>query len=141
MIDYLNKIAATLSCEFDYLFPEEYIDAIKNSKLSRFSPPMQIKDVKIDELPPGEKALQLPSPEQAVFDSIMCEDIEELLDILKPNERVVIEKHYGIGTPRMTYRAIAEELDLSTTRIRQIEAQALSRFRHPSIRRKVREYI
>ena len=61
---------------------------------------------------------------------------------LTPRERQVIRMRFGLedGQDR-TLSEIAEELGVSRERIRQIEAEALSKLRRPGLRQKLREYI
>jgi len=61
---------------------------------------------------------------------------------LKDRERRIIERRFGIGTSEpATYKDIATEEGVSTERIRQIEAKALGRLRHPGVAKRLRPYL
>jgi hypothetical protein len=62
---------------------------------------------------------------------------DEIFETLLPNEKLVIEQRYGIGTPKQTLRDIALQLDVTKERIRQIQFKALQKLRHPSRRNKL----
>ncbi|MFW5787894.1 MAG: RNA polymerase sigma factor RpoD [Bacillota bacterium] len=81
------------------------------------------------------------SPDSAVSDLLLKEQLEEVLDTLKDREKRILKLRYGIedGRPR-TLKEIGKEFDLSRERIRQIEAKALRRLKHPSRRNKLKDY-
>ena len=57
-------------------------------------------------------------------------DSNDLLT-LKEREGEVLKKRYGIRTPEMTLEQIGQEYSLTRERIRQIEAKAIGKMRHP----------
>ena len=60
------------------------------------------------------------------------DQLQEVLNTLSPREKMVLEMRFGIGDDKMhTLREVGNELNLSPERIRQIEAKALRRLRHP----------
>jgi len=60
--------------------------------------------------------------------------LERMMAVLDEREQVLIRMRFGLdGTPPAANTAIAKELHLSTERVRQIEARALSKLRHPSV--------
>lgn len=61
--------------------------------------------------------------------------IEYLLATLMPREDQLLRLRFGIGQTALTLREVAELWDVSTERIRQVEAKALRKLRHPSRRR------
>ena len=69
--------------------------------------------------------------------------VKRLLAPLSPRALDVMTKRYGLGesTDRMTLEGIGKTYGITRERVRQIEAQALSRLRHPAIRRRLREYL
>ncbi len=81
------------------------------------------------------------SPDSAVSDLLLKEQLEEVLDTLKDREKRILKLRYGLedGRPR-TLKEIGKEFDLSRERIRQIEAKALRRLKHPSRRNKLKDY-
>lgn len=68
--------------------------------------------------------------------------ITELLDTLTERERGVITMRFGLedGHPR-TLEETAKQYDVTRERIRQIEAKALKKLRHPESGRKLRDYL
>ena len=62
---------------------------------------------------------------------------------LTARERKILYLYYGLeeGSEGMTLEKIGALMGVTRERVRQIEAQALSRLRHPAIRRKLREYL
>ena len=82
------------------------------------------------------------SPFDAVVDLMMAEEIEKLLAPLDDREREVLRLRYGLdrGEPR-TLDEVGEHFSLTRERIRQIEARAMSKLRHPSTDRGARELL
>jgi len=75
-----------------------------------------------------------PSPFDVVAAAMMSEEIERLLEPLDEREREILRLRYGLdrGDPR-TLDEVGDVLHLTRERIRQIERQALSKLRHPSV--------
>jgi len=74
-----------------------------------------------------------PSPFDAAAASLLPEEVARLLDPLEEREREVLRLRYGLdrGEPR-TLEEVGEHFNLTRERIRQIEARAMSKLRHPS---------
>jgi len=66
--------------------------------------------------------------------AMMPEAVAQLLSVLDDRERSIILKRYGLGgTGEMrTLEEVGAEMNLTRERIRQIEARAMSKLRHPS---------
>jgi RNA polymerase sigma factor (sigma-70 family) len=64
-----------------------------------------------------------------VTDRMEFAAMRDLTTGLEPRERAVVQAHYGLGRPSETLRQIADRLDLSVERVRQIEVEALDRVR------------
>jgi RNA polymerase primary sigma factor len=81
------------------------------------------------------------SPEAAVTEQMLREQVEKVLDSLEGREQRVIRLRFGLddGRPR-TLEEVGHEFGLTRERIRQIEAHALRKLRHPSRSRKLREF-
>ena len=81
------------------------------------------------------------SPLDAVTDQMLREQIKRVLDSLEGREERVIRLRFGLddGRPR-TLEEVGHEFGLTRERIRQIEAHALRKLRHPSRSRKLREF-
>ncbi len=74
-----------------------------------------------------------PDPEQIVSRKILREKIMEALDSLNPREASVIKMRFGLIDGRIrTLEEVGEEFNITRERIRQIEAKALRKLRHPS---------
>jgi len=81
-------------------------------------------------------------PEQEVTHTMMRQDLEELLETLTPRERDVLRLRYGMVDGRSrTLDEVGQYFALTRERIRQIEARALRKLRHPQRLRRVREYL
>jgi RNA polymerase primary sigma factor len=82
------------------------------------------------------------SPLEAVSDTMLKEQVAKVLDSLEGREERVIRLRFGLddGRPR-TLEEVGHEFGLTRERIRQIEAHALRKLRHPSRSRKLRDYV
>jgi RNA polymerase sigma factor RpoD, C-terminal domain/RNA polymerase sigma factor, sigma-70 family len=82
------------------------------------------------------------SPLEAVSDTMLREQVARVLDSLEGREERVIRLRFGLddGRPR-TLEEVGHEFGLTRERIRQIEAKALRKLRHPSRSRKLRDYV
>jgi RNA polymerase primary sigma factor len=68
--------------------------------------------------------------------------VESALMELNARERQVLRMRFGLEDGRdRTLGEIGEELGVSRERVRQIEAEALAKLRHPKLRNRLREYI
>jgi RNA polymerase primary sigma factor len=81
------------------------------------------------------------APAETALASMLQEDLRSVLDTLSERERRVLELRFGLadGRPR-TLEEIGKEFNLTRERIRQIEAKALAKLRHPSAPAKLKEY-
>jgi len=82
------------------------------------------------------------SPAEAASNLILREKIEESLNNLTPRERDVLKMRFGLddGYSR-TLEEVGRHFKVTRERIRQIEAKALKKLRHPSRSRKLRDYL
>ncbi len=81
-------------------------------------------------------------PEDQVAKSLLREDLEGVLDTLSPRERDVLRLRYGLDDGRMkTLEEIGQIFNVTRERIRQIEAKALRKLRHPNRNSILKEYI
>ncbi|MCM1984259.1 RNA polymerase sigma factor RpoD [Lyngbya confervoides] len=82
------------------------------------------------------------TPEDQVSKSLLREDLESVLDTLSPRERDVLKLRYGLDDGRMkTLEEIGQIFNVTRERIRQIEAKALRKLRHPNSNSVLKEYI
>ena len=83
-----------------------------------------------------------PSVEDQIELKALTKIVNELLDTMKPKEQRVLRLRYGIGDGRQrTLEEIGKEFNVTRERIRQIEAKALSRLRHPSKSKLLKEFL
>lgn len=82
------------------------------------------------------------SPSEAASNMILREKIEESLNKLTPRERDVLKMRFGLddGYSR-TLEEVGRHFKVTRERIRQIEAKALKKLRHPSRSKRLREYL
>lgn len=82
------------------------------------------------------------TPEDEVSKNLLREDLENVLDSLSPRERDVLRLRYGLDDGRMkTLEEIGQIFNVTRERIRQIEAKALRKLRHPNRNSILKEYI
>ncbi len=84
----------------------------------------------------------VPSPADAAAFSMLKEQLDEVLNTLTPREQKVLRLRFGLDDGRTrTLEEVGQEFDVTRERIRQIEAKALRKLRHPSRSRKLRDYL
>ncbi len=82
------------------------------------------------------------TPEDQVSKNLLREDLESVLDTLSPVERDVVRLRYGLDDGRMkTLEEIGQIFNVAGERIRQIEAKALRKLRHPARNSILKDYI
>lgn len=82
------------------------------------------------------------TPEETAIKSLLREDLENVLNTLTPRERDVVRMRYGFDDGRMkTLEEIGATFEVTRERIRQIEAKALRKLRHPNRNAVLREYV
>ena len=82
------------------------------------------------------------TPEDEVSKNLLREDLESVLNSLSPRERDVLRLRYGFDDGRMkTLEEIGQIFNVTRERIRQIEAKALRKLRHPNRNSILKEYI
>ncbi|MBD1910627.1 MULTISPECIES: RNA polymerase sigma factor RpoD [unclassified Leptolyngbya] len=82
------------------------------------------------------------TPEDQVSKNLLREDLETVLSTLSPRERDVLRLRYGLDDGRMkTLEEIGQIFNVTRERIRQIEAKALRKLRHPNRNSVLKEYI
>ncbi len=82
------------------------------------------------------------APAEAASHQLLKEQVEAVLDSLTGRERRVLQLRFGLedGPPR-TLEEVGKEFNVTRERIRQIEAKALRKLRHPSRSRKLKDYL
>ena len=83
-----------------------------------------------------------PSPSETASYSLLREQIAAVLKTLTPREEQVLKLRYGLTDGRAhTLEEVGKEFDITRERIRQIEAKALRKLRHPSRSKPLRDYL
>ena len=82
------------------------------------------------------------APDEAANFSMLKEQLNVVLNTLSEREKKVLELRFGLndGTPR-TLEEVGKEFDVTRERIRQIEAKALRKLKHPSRSQKLRDFL
>lgn len=83
-----------------------------------------------------------PAPQDAAAYTLLREQLEEVMKTLTPREAKVLKLRFGLedGKSR-TLEEVGKEFNVTRERIRQIEAKALRKLRHPSRSKKLRDYL
>ena len=83
-----------------------------------------------------------PAPAEAASHALMKEQLEEVLDTLTPREEKVLRLRFGLDDGHQrTLEEVGKEFNVTRERIRQIEAKALRKLRHPSRSKKLKDYL
>ena len=81
-------------------------------------------------------------PEEQAITKAMHEDIDDVVETLRPNEAKVIRMRYGLnGAKPMSLKEVGEECELTKERIRQIEKHAIVRLQHPTRAHRLEAYV
>jgi RNA polymerase primary sigma factor len=85
---------------------------------------------------------EAPPPDDTATYNLLKEHLSEVLNGLPPREVRILQLRYGLlDGQAYTLEEVGRKMGVTRERVRQIEAQALSRLRHPTIRRKLRDYL
>ena len=83
-----------------------------------------------------------PTPSEAASYQLLREQLNEVLHTLTPREEMVLKLRFGLEDGRTrTLEEVGKEFDITRERIRQIEAKALRKLRHPSRSKKLKDYL
>ncbi len=121
--------------------PEKVREIVKVAQLpiSLESPIGEEEDSHLSDFIEDRNALP---PVDAASKQLLKEQIDEVLSTLTPRERRVLRLRFGLEDGRSrTLEEVGKEFDVTRERIRQIEAKALRKLRHPSRSRKLRDYL
>lgn len=85
---------------------------------------------------------EAPPPDDTATYNLLKEHLEEVLNGLPPREVRILQLRYGLlDGQAYTLEEVGRKMGVTRERVRQIEAQALSRLRHPSVRKILRDYL
>lgn len=112
---------------------------ISQDPVSLETPIGEEEDSHLGDFIPDDDAL---APAEAAAYSLLKEQIEEVLGSLNEREQKVLKLRFGLEDGRArTLEEVGKEFDVTRERIRQIEAKALRKLRHPSRSKKLRDYL
>jgi len=123
------------------LAPERVREIMKISQepISLEMPIGEEDDSHLGDFIPDEKAL---APADAASHQMLREQVDDVLESLTERERRVLELRFGLDTGRSrTLEEVGKEFGVTRERIRQIEAKALRKLRHPSRSKKLKDYL
>ena len=131
-----EEIAAEMNMPVDKV---REILKIAQEPVSLETPIGEEEDSHLGDFIPDEDASE---PSEAASFSLLREQLEEVLDTLAPREKKVLELRFGIVDGRTrTLEEVGKEFNVTRERIRQIEAKALRKLRHPSRSKKLRDFL
>ena len=112
---------------------------IAQEPVSLETPIGEEEDSHLGDFIPDEDASE---PSEAASFSLLKEQLMDVLDTLTPREKKVLELRFGIVDGRTrTLEEVGKEFNVTRERIRQIEAKALRKLRHPSRSKKLRDFL
>ena len=112
---------------------------IAQDPVSLETPIGEEEDSHLGDFIPDEDA---PAPAEAAAYSLLKEQIEDVLNTLNDREQNVLKLRFGLEDGRArTLEEVGKEFDVTRERIRQIEAKALRKLRHPSRSKKLRDFL
>lgn len=122
--------------------PEEKVREIikiAQEPVSLETPIGEEEDSHLGDFIPDEDA---PAPAEAAAFTLLKEQIMDVLDTLTPREEKVLSLRFGLEDGRArTLEEVGKEFQVTRERIRQIEAKALRKLRHPSRSKKLRDFL
>ena len=115
------------------------IQKIAQEPVSLETPIGEEEDSHLGDFIPDE---DVPAPAEAAAFSMLKEQLIEVLDTLTEREQKVLKLRFGLDDGRArTLEEVGKEFDVTRERIRQIEAKALRKLRHPSRSKKLKDYM
>ena len=131
-----EEIAAEMNMPVDKV---RDILKIAQEPVSLETPIGEEEDSHLGDFIPDEDASE---PSEAASFSLLKEQLMEVLDTLTPREKKVLELRFGIVDGRTrTLEEVGKEFNVTRERIRQIEAKALRKLRHPSRSKKLKDFL
>ena len=121
--------------------PEKVREVIRFSQdtLSLETPIGEEEDSHLGDFLPDDNA---PAPEESASNTLLKEQLNEVLDTLTEREAMVLKLRFGLEDNKArTLEEVGERFDVTRERIRQIEAKALRKLRHPSRSKRLRDFL
>jgi RNA polymerase primary sigma factor len=118
---------------------EEIMDLFHQDPVSLETPIGEDKDSRLGDFVEDPDS---PAPMEVASHQLLREQIDKVLNELTPREKRVIQLRFGLEDGHtQTLEEVGQEFNVTRERIRQIEAKALRKLRHPSRSRKFRDYL
>jgi RNA polymerase primary sigma factor len=131
-----DEIAKEMNMEEDKV---REIMKIAQEPVSLETPIGEEEDSHLGDFIPDEDAL---APAEAAAYTMLKEQLMDVLDTLTPREEKVLRLRFGLDDGRArTLEEVGKEFKVTRERIRQIEAKALRKLRHPSRSKKLKDYL
>jgi len=131
-----EEIAAEMDMDVDKV---REIMKIAQEPVSLETPIGEEEDSHLGDFIPDEEIL---APADAATFTMLKEQLMEVLDSLTPREQKVLKLRFGLEDGRArTLEEVGKEFDVTRERIRQIEAKALRKLRHPSRSKKLKDFL
>jgi RNA polymerase primary sigma factor len=112
---------------------------IAQEPVSLETPIGEEEDSHLGDFIPDEDA---PAPAESAAFTLLKEQLMEVLDTLTPREEKVLKLRFGLEDGRArTLEEVGKEFNVTRERIRQIEAKALRKLRHPSRSKKLKDFL
>ena len=112
---------------------------IAQEPVSLETPIGEEEDSHLGDFIPDDDALE---PSEAASFTLLREQIWDVLSTLTPREEKVLRLRFGLDDGRQrTLEEVGQEFDVTRERIRQIEAKALRKLRHPSRSKKLKDFL
>lgn len=131
-----EEIAAEMKMDVDKV---REIMKIAQEPVSLETPIGEEEDSHLGDFIPDDDA---PAPAEAAAYTMLKEQLMDVLDTLTPREEKVLRLRFGLDDGRArTLEEVGKEFKVTRERIRQIEAKALRKLRHPSRSKKLKDYL
>ena len=131
-----DEIAAELDMPVDKV---REIMRVAQEPVSLETPIGEEEDSHLGDFIPDDEA---PAPADAASHTLLKEQLGDVLSTLTPREAKVLRLRFGLEDGRQrTLEEVGKEFDVTRERIRQIEAKALRKLRHPSRSKKLKDFL
>ena len=115
------------------------IKKVSQEPVSHETPICEEEDSHLGDFIPDEDA---PSPSELAAYTLLKEQLDEIIQTLTPREAKVLRLRFGLDDGKArTLEEVGKEFNVTRERIRQIEAKALRKLRHPSRSKKLKDYM